>query len=161
MNLKAKPLKAADFAPYGSVIDTTGEPSFLINAGRCGRYHDLAQPTVSGEGGRVAISTGRSEGVSLPLEVPMLERHPLGSQAFVPTKSAEMVIVVAEDNNGTPINPVAFITAPGQGLQFNANTWHGVLAPLQDDAEFVIVDRVGPGNNLEEYFFETPYLVTD
>ncbi len=159
MQIKAVPLSATEFVPYGSVIDTKGEPSFLINGGRCGRFHDIAQPRVIDPDGRIAISSGLSQAVSLPMQVPMLERHPLGSQAFVPTQGAQMVIVVAEDKDGIPHAPRAFVSDHGQGVQYNANIWHGVLAPLQGPADFLIVDRVGPGNNLEEHFFDQAFEV--
>ncbi len=147
----AQPLTAAAFAPFGQVIEAAGEPSFFINAGRCGRYHDLARPEVLGPDGAVAISVGRSDAAPMPLAVNLLERHPLGSQAFVPMNGAQMLVVVAPDESGRPGKPLAFLSGPGQGVQYKTNTWHGVLAPLTGPADFLIVDRAGEGANLEEY----------
>ena len=100
--VKVQPLTAEAFAPYGQVIEATGEPSFFINNGRCGRYHDLARPDMLGEGAEVALSVGRSDSVSLPYTIDLLERHPLGSQAFVPMAATPMLVMVAPDVGGKP-----------------------------------------------------------
>jgi ureidoglycolate lyase len=151
VRIQAEPLTSEAFAPFGEVIEISGEPSFFINAGRCGRYHDLARPEVRDGEGAVAISMGRSDAVAVPLEIGLLERHPFGSQAFIPLGNARMLVVVAPDFGGVPGPAQAFLARPGQGVQYHVNVWHGVLAPLEGPAEFLIVDRVGPGDNLEEY----------
>lgn len=155
----AKPLTAAAFSPFGTVIEAAGEPSFFINAGRCGRYHDLARPDVRGGDGAVAISIGRSDAAPMPLALDLLERHPLGSQAFVPMAATQMLVVVAPDEGGKPGEPVAFLSGPGQGVQYHAGTWHGVLAPLEGPSDFLIVDRVGTADNLEEVRLAEPWTV--
>lgn len=159
--IKAQPLTAAAFAPFGQVIEAAGEPSFFINNGRCGRYHDLARPEILGEGAEVALSVGRSDSVSLPYTLDLLERHPLGSQAFVPMAATPMLIMVAPDMGGKPGEPVAFLSQAGQGVQYHAGTWHGVLAPLNGPANFLIVDRIGSGNNLEEVALVEPFLIVE
>ena len=40
------------------------------------------------------------------------------------------------------------------------NTWHGVLTVLDKEADFIVVDRGGDGNNLEEFPLDPPFLVT-
>jgi ureidoglycolate lyase len=77
----------------------------------------------------------------------------------VPMAATPMLVMVAPDTDGQPGEPVAFVSQPGQGVQYSAGTWHGVLAPLQGPAEFLIVDRVGPGDNLEEVPLTRPYLI--
>ncbi|MCA8928835.1 MAG: ureidoglycolate lyase [Alphaproteobacteria bacterium] len=156
-----RPLTAAAFAPFGRVIEAAGDPSFFINNGRCGRYHDLAAPQVLGEGGRIALSVGRSAPVTLPYTLDLLERHPLGSQAFVPMAATPMLVMVAPDDDGRPGTPLAFVGTGGQGVQYHAGTWHGVLAPLVGPADFLIVDRVGPGHNLEEYPLPEPWRIVE
>lgn len=156
----ATPLTAAAFAPFGTVIEAADEPSFFINEGRCGRYHDLARPIVLDAAGHVAISIGRSDAAPMPLVPDLLERHPLGSQAFIPLDGARMLVVVAPDREGVPGEPVAFLSGPGQGVQYHPNTWHGVLAPLAGPAAFLIVDPVGAGDNLEEYRLREGYSVS-
>jgi ureidoglycolate lyase len=157
--LTAAPLTQAAFGPFGTVIEATGEPSFFINAGRCGRYHDLARPSVLGADGAAAISIGRSEAAPVPLLLDLLERHPLGTQAFIPLSGARMLVVVAPDEGGRPGAPLAFLSGPGQGVQYHAGTWHGVLAPLEGPSDFLIVDRAGTADNLEEVRLEEPWRV--
>jgi len=160
--LKAQPLTAAAFAPFGQVIAAAGPPSFFINNGRCGRYHDLARPDIRGDGGAVALSVGRSDPVSLPYRLTLLERHPLGSQAFVPMAATRMLVIVAPDAGGRPGEPLAFVSTAGEGVQYHAGTWHGVLAPLAAGAaDFLIVDRIGPGANLEEHTLAQPYCIAE
>lgn len=154
-----EPLDAAAFAPFGDVIDAAGAPSFQFNGGMADRFHDLARTEVAGEGGRVGISIGRARHYDLPLTLGLVERHPLGSQAFVPLTDDPFLVVVAPDEGGRPGRPRAFLTAPGQGVNYLRGVWHGVLTPLGRPAPFLIVDRIGPGNNLEEHRYDQAWLV--
>ena len=147
------------FAPFGQVIETAGAHHYPINAGNCERYHDLAKVELGGVHARPLISLLRSHGFSLPLVVKMVERHPLGSQAFYPLSQNPFLVVVAPDESGTPGTPRAFLTTPGQGINIAMNTWHGVLTPIGPEADFLCVDRGGDGNNLEEHFFADPWTV--
>ena len=151
-------LTAAAIAPFGDLIEATGEPSFAFNRGMAGRFHDLAR-TETLEGGRIGVSIGRAQPYSLPLKLEMVERHPLGSQAFVPLGPDPFVVIVAPDDDGKPGQPRAFLTEPGQGVNYLRNVWHGVLTPIDRAAEFLIVDRIGTGNNLQEHFFDEPWTV--
>lgn len=83
----------------------------------------------------------------------LMERHPDGSQAFLPMTQNPFLVVVASDEDGVPGRPVAFETQPGQGVNYHRNVWHGVLAPLHEPGLFAVVDRVGAGPNLEEHRF--------
>jgi ureidoglycolate lyase len=121
------------------------------------RFHDRAR--IEAVDGRVAISLGRGRPYALPLDLTLVERHPLGSQAFVPMTEDPFLVVVAPDEGGTPGRPRAFLTAPGQGVNYLRGAWHGVLTPLGRAASFLIVDRIGEGSNLEEYHYEAPWLV--
>ena len=69
------------------------------------------------------------------------------------------LVVVADDHDGKPGEPKAFITRPGQGVNYHTNIWHGALAPLAEPALFAIIDRIGKGENLELHHFEKPYTV--
>lgn len=157
--IRALPLTAQAFAPFGDVIEAKGEPSFQINAGMCDRFHDLARAEVDGEEGEVSISIGHGRPYELPLELTLVERHPLGSQAFIPLQPDPFLVVVAPDDDGTPGRPLAFITAPGQGVNYKKNTWHGVLTPLGRAGDFLIVDRVGPGTNLAEHHYDEAWTI--
>lgn len=153
-----EPLTAEAFAPFGDVLEAAGAPDRIINRGLCGRWHDRARLDFGPEG-RAGISLFRAEPRTLPLSLDMLERHPLGSQAFVPMTADPFLVVVAPDAGGRPGRPRAFRTAPGQAVNYLRGTWHGVLTPLAPPGLFAVIDRIGPGENLEEHWFEQPYLV--
>jgi len=159
--IRAEPLTAEGFAPFGEVIEAEGAPSFRINQGMCDRFHDLARIEVADSEGAPAISIGYGRPYALPLELRMVERHPEGSQAWIPLDGAPFLVVVAPDEAGMPGRPLAFLTGPGQGVNYRKGTWHGVLTPLQRPQRFLIVDRVGPGTNLAEYVFDEPWIITD
>ena len=58
------------------------------------RFHDLAMvETLQQE--RTLISINRAQPAALPIVVTELERHPLGTQAFVPMNGEAFVVVVA------------------------------------------------------------------
>lgn len=151
------PLTREAFAPFGDVLDTEGEPDKIINQGLCGRYHDRA--VMDFAGGRAGISLFNAEPRTLPLTLDMVERHPDGSQAFLPMSRKPFLVVVAPDDGGKPGLPQAFLTQPGQGVNYHRGTWHGVLTPLYGPGLFAVVDRIGEGANLEEYWFDQPYRV--
>lgn len=146
--IAAEPLTAGAFAPFGEVIAPRAEPSWMINAGRCGRHHALAR--VERGGGEAVLSIFCSEGITLPYRCTLLERHPLGSQAFVPLGHEPWLSIVAPDDSGRPGVPRAFLVPAGIGINLRAGTWHGLLTPLGGPADFLVVDREGEGDNLEE-----------
>ena len=154
----AQPLTAEAFAPFGDVLEVSGRPDKIINAGRCGRFHDRARLDFGPEG-RAGISIFDSQPVSWPVEVDLVERHPEGSQAFVSMTGHPFLVVAAPDEGGRPGTPQAFVAAVGQGINFHRGTWHGVLTPLHEPGLFAVIDRIGTTPNLEEYRFETPYRV--
>ena len=152
------PLESEAFAPFGDVLDISGEPDKLINQGLCERYHDRAKLDF-GPGGRAGISLFHAQPRSLPYTLDMVERHPDGSQAFLPMTQHAFLVVVAPDRDGKPGKPLAFVTAPGQGINLHRGIWHGVLAPLHAPGLFAVIDRIGDTQNLEEFWFETAYIV--
>lgn len=156
--IKAVPLTVDAFAPFGDVLEVTGAPTKIINQGLCGRYHDLAKLDFSN--GRAGISLFDAEPRDLPLALDMMERHPEGSQAFLPMTEHPFLVIVAEDAGGRPAEPKAFLALSGQGVNYHRNTWHGVLTPLHAPGRFAVVDRIGEGANLEEFWFDTPYSIT-
>lgn len=153
-----QPITAEAFAPFGDLLRAEGEPDRIINQGLCGRHHDLARIDVSD--GRTGISLFDAVPRSLPYVLDMMERHPLGSQAFLPMSLQPFLVIVAPDAGDRPGAPVAFLTGPGQGVNYHRGTWHGVLTPLHAPGLFAVVDRIGEGSNLEEYWFEEPYEIT-
>jgi ureidoglycolate lyase len=157
--LTLHPLTADAFAPFGDVLEVAGDPDRIINQGLCGRFHDLAMLDFAD--GRAGISIFNAEARTLPMTLEMVERHPLGSQAFIPMTQHPFVVIVAPDAGSRPGRPLAFRTAPGQGVNYHRNTWHGVLTPLHAPGLFAVVDRIGEGANLEEHWFDAAYTVTD
>jgi ureidoglycolate lyase len=154
-----EPLTKAAFAPFGQVIETDGAHHYPINGGRTERFHDLAKVELAGDNPRPLISIFRGQPYALPLTLTLLERHPLGSQAFYPLSQRLFLVIVAPDIGGVPGLPRAFLTGPGQGINIARNTWHGVLTPLEAPSDFLVIDRGGDGLNLEEHHLETPYLL--
>lgn len=158
--VRAVRLTAEAFAPFGEVIEARGAPSFQINQGMCDRFHDLARVEIGDPEGAPGISIGYGRPYDLPLSCRMVECHPMGSQAFVPLGGEPFLVVVAPDEDGRPGRPLAFLTEPGQGVNYHAGTWHGVLTPLVRPQSFLIVDRAGPGTNLAEHFYDEPWTIT-
>lgn len=153
----AKPLTASEFAPFGDVLECAGDPDKIINQGMCGRFHDRAEMDFAD--GRAGISLFHAQPRSFPYVLDMMERHPDGSQAFIPMTEHPFMVLVAEDLDGTPHNPRAFVTKAGQAINYHRNIWHGVLTPLHSPGLFAVVDRIGAGNNLEEHWFDAQYSV--
>ena len=152
-----QPLTPEAFAPFGDVLAAVGDPDKIINQGLCGRYHDRARLDFGT--GRAGISLFKAEPRSLPYRLDLVERHPEGSQAFIPMSLDPFLVIVAPDEGDRPGTPRAFLTAPGQGINFHRGTWHGVLTPLAAPGLFTVIDRIGDGPNLEEHWFDQPPLV--
>jgi ureidoglycolate lyase len=157
--ITAVPLTRENFARFGDVIDSGGDLHYPINAGKTERYHALARPEAVGPDGHVLISIGKATPYAFPLRLAMVERHPLGSQAFVPLSPRPFLVVVCDDGASGPGEPHAFVTQPGQGVNYPRNRWHGVLTPIGEPQDFLIVDRGGEGANLEEHMFPEPYEI--
>lgn len=156
--LKPEPLTSDAFKPYGDVIELGTKQPITINSGNCQRYSDLASLDIDASG-KTGISLFDASAYSNPLTLTYVERHPLGSQAFLPTSSDPYLVVVADDNNDQAQTPKAFITNGFQGVNYHRNTWHGVLTPVIRQSLFVVVDYIGDENNLEEYEFAVPFLI--
>ena len=155
--ITAEPLSDEAFAPYGEVLEAAGEPDKLINEGKCGRFHDRARMDFGG--GAAGISVFQAQLRETPHRLDMLERHPLGSQAFIPMSQSRFLVVVADDADGRPANIRAFIARAGQGVNLHRNVWHGVLCPLDGSGIYGVIDRIGPENNLEEHWLSEPITV--
>ncbi|MCX7560240.1 ureidoglycolate lyase [Sulfitobacter sp. F26204] len=156
-HIKTEPLTAGGFAPYGDVLEAAGAADKLINQGKCGRFHDRAQLDFSD--GAAGISIFQSETVTLPLKLELVERHPEGSQAFVPMSADPFLVVVAADADGIPVDLRAFVTTGGQAINYHRGTWHGVLTPLAGPGLFAVVDRIGAGANLQEHWLEQSCII--
>ena len=146
----ARPLTVENFAAFGELLEIGGD-SISINDGSAVRYNALGNIDVEEEQGRAIISMFRGQSFAMPFCVKTFERHPLGSQAFFPISNRPYLVVVADsDDSGGPINPFVFLAQPGQGINLLKGTWHHPLIALEATSDFLIVDRLGNGVNLEE-----------
>lgn len=152
--LRPLPLTPEAFAPFGDVLDATGDFR-LINDGMCQRHHDRASLDFGPEG-RAGISVFQARPRALPYAFDLIERHPDGSQAFLPMTGHPFLVIVAADPQSTPLT---FLTNGAQGINLHRGTWHGVLAPLAAPGLFAVIDRIGATPNLEEYRYATPWTV--
>lgn len=158
--ITAQPLTRKTFAPFGQVLDPDEwDNHYPINAGKCERYHDMATAEAAGTDARVILSIFRGTPYPFPLQLTMMERHPYGSQAFMPLSPKPFLLVVAADTPDGPGEPQAFVTSGGQGVNYPKNLWHAVLTPIGQPQDFLVVDRAGVEKNLEEHFFAEPYEV--
>ncbi len=156
--LHPKPLTKEHFAGFGDVIELADANPIEINDGNCLRYSDLAAINID-DTGKTGISLFDAKAYISPLLLTYVERHPLGSQAFLPTNNDPYLVIVAADNNGEAQAPEVFVTSGYQGVNYYRNTWHGVLTPIESRSLFVVVDYIGKGSNLQEFEYATPYLI--
>ncbi|OWV93146.1 ureidoglycolate hydrolase [Rhizobium sp. R72] len=155
------PLTKSAFAPFGDVIEADPATMRYINNGTTERFHALAVAEAVGEGARVIINLFRGQPRVFPYEIGLMERHPFGSQSFSPISGCPYLVVAAEDEDGRPGRPLVFLARGNQGVNYRRNVWHHPLMSLNAVSDFLVVDREGPGDNLEEYFFETPYIISE
>lgn len=164
IRLQLEPLTRDAFAPFGDVIEIEGARHFPINGGTIERYHDLANIDIDSEaGGRPIISIMRcNETASLPYRVRVIERHPRGSQAFVPMSPIRMIVVVTSPGDDPdPSSLRAFMSDGTQGVNYRAGVWHMPLISERQDHCYLIVDRAGPGDNCDEYALDAHDIVVD
>ncbi|HLA01412.1 MAG TPA: ureidoglycolate lyase [Aestuariivirga sp.] len=145
ITLKPEPLTKASFAPFGDVIEIEGAQHFPINQGFAERFNDLARVDV----GEVNISIVTAKVRPKPIGLKLMERHPLGSQIFYPLQDRPWLVVVCVEPQDSKSFRV-FRATGRQGINYARNTWHFPLLVLEDGSRFLVVDRKGPGNNLQE-----------
>lgn len=148
--LQVQPLTAQAFADFGEVIDSAGHVPVPINNGMTERYHALARVDTGGADGHALINLFHALPYELPLLLKEMERHPLGSQAFVPLQPQPFIVVVAPVGECVQMGELrAFITDGRQGVNYRRGVWHHSLIALQAPTRFLVVDRGGPGNNCD------------
>ena len=154
IELRPEPLTGERFAAYGDVIEASAASHQPMNEARFERFDDLCAVDVAAPG-RVAISIARCRTpTALPLRVDVVERHPLGSQAFVPLTPCRMVVVVAAPGESVEAEALrAFVSNGRQGVNYHRGTWHMPLIALDAGQEFLVVDRGGSQDNCEQHEF--------
>ena len=163
ITLKVEPLTREIFAPYGEVIETLRDGAQTMNSARFERFDDLCNVDMA-DNGRVSVSIARCRTpTSLPLRLDVLERHPLGSQAFIPLSPCKMIIVVAPPGESVDVSELrAFVTNGRQGFNYKRGAWHMPLISFQAGQEYLVIDRGGTEANCEERTLdEVIYLEAD
>jgi ureidoglycolate lyase len=151
--MKIEPLTQASFAPFGDVIEIEGAQHYPINQGFAERFNDLARVDVGPADGSVNVSIVTAKVRPKPIALKLMERHPLGSQIFYPLQDRPwLVVVCVEPQDARSFR--AFRATGRQGINYARNTWHFPLLVLEDENRFLVVDRKGPGTNLEELWID-------
>ncbi len=161
--LTIEPLSRAAFAPFGEVLMLDGARHYPINAGTTERFHALAGVDAYEQHGQPAISLFRGQPRPLPLPITLMERHPLGSQAFIPvTQSAddEYLVVVAPPGDFDASRMKAFLARGFEGVSYARGVWHHPLIALHRVSDFIVVDRVGEGANCDEIPLPGDFVLT-
>lgn len=160
IEIKTAPLQASTFKRFGDVIEVGEHTPTYINNGTTKRYHDLSKLDLLENAGRPLLNIFRSLPYEFPVQIKMLERHPLSSQAFVPMSVSPFLVVVAEtSDNLMPGRLHAFLTNGHQGVNYHRRTWHHPLLALHAECDFMVIDRAGNEENCEVFSFENFYLI--
>lgn len=149
--LPVEVLSRAAFAPFGELIEADAAAQrFMINGGNTERFHDLAR-IETGPQGRAIVSIFRGQPRQLPFRVGLMERHPLGSQAFIPLSGRPYLVVVAPAGAAPTLSELRVFLAQGhQGVNYAPAVWHHPLLALDEVSDFLVIDRSGPGANCDE-----------
>ena len=151
MNLQARPLTAELFESYGQVIELDKARQLSINDGLTTRFHDLLTIDADSENGHPIVNIFRTSPLPLPHQVKIMERHPLGSQAFIPMENTPFLVLVAGASTNPEVDDLELFVSNGtQGINLFKNTWHHFQIVLDHTQDFLVIDRGGAGNNLEE-----------
>ena len=146
--IKPIPITKENFSKYGDVISTKDIKPLEINNGYAKRYDGIANLNTSNDNGETTISIFSALKRNFPMKIDMMEKHPLGSQAFIPMKETTFLVFVAPKEERLDLNKIeAFIIPPGIGVNYKPGTWHFPLISTED-MNFLVVDRKGSGDNL-------------
>lgn len=145
-----KRLTKQGFLAFGDVIEAnTDVKNFVINDGFTQRYHDLAKVDVNDNNGHPLINIFRSTPLTQPIAIKMMERHPKGSQAFIPMGTNNYLVVVAPAGEFNVENIEVFIANANQGVNYHKGTWHHFCLALGSESDFLVIDRGGEGDNCD------------
>ena len=156
-----KPIKInrLNFATYGDLISAEDIKPIDINAGYAKRFDNLADLNTLKDGGKAIVSIFSALKRTFPMKIDMMEKHPLGSQAFIPMKETTFLVFVAPTGNKPIINKIeSFIILPGMGINYNPGIWHFPLISTEN-MNFLVVDRSGEGNNLVIHKFDKEKII--
>ena len=146
--VKPKPITKENFSKFGDMITTNNIKPIEINNGYAKRFDGIANLNTSKDGGETTISIFSALKRSFPMKIDMMEKHPLGSQAFIPMQDTTFLVFVAPHGNKLDLNKIeSLIVPPGIGVNYNPGTWHFPLISTEN-MNFLVVDRKGAGDNL-------------
>ena len=146
--IKPMPINKSNFAQYGDLISTSDVKPIDINAGYAKRFDNLANLNTSKDEGKAIVSIFSALKRTFPMTVDMMEKHPLGSQAFIPMKETTFLCFVAPTGETPDINKIqSFIIPPKNGINYKPGIWHFPLISTED-TNFLVIDRKGSGENL-------------
>jgi len=146
--INPKPITKENFSKFGDMITTANIKPIEINEGYAKRFDGIANLNTSKDNGETTICIFSALKRSFPMKIDMMEKHPLGSQAFIPMKQTTFLVLVAPGGNTPDISKIeAFIVPPEIGVNYNPGTWHFPLIATED-MNFLVVDRKGSGENL-------------
>jgi len=161
INVVPQQLTAENFALYGDVISVSESAEhFAINDGHTMRYHDLAEVDVAEQQGKTLLNIFRSTPLVFPLPIGMMERHPLGSQAFIPMSNQPYVVVVAPSGELDTSKIEVFLASSKQGVNYHKGTWHHFCLALNEVSDFLVVDRGGKGDNCDVEKLDGSLVIT-
>ena len=146
--IEPKPMTKENFSDFGDMISTENIKPLEINNGYAKRFDDIANIDTSNNNGETTISIFSALKRSFPMKIDMMEKHPLGSQAFIPMKETTFLTLVAPKGEKFEINKIeSFVVPKGKGVNYNAGVWHFPLIATEN-MDFLVVDRKGSGDNL-------------
>ena len=146
--VEPKPITKENFSKFGDMITTENIKPLEINNGYAKRFDDIAKIDTSSENGETTISIFSALKRSFPMKIDMMEKHPLGSQAFIPMKETTFLTLVAPEGEKPDLEKIeSFIVPKGIGVNYKTGIWHFPLISTED-MDFLVVDRKGLGDNL-------------
>ena len=153
-NIKPIIVNRSNFAEFGDLISTNNINPIDINAGYAKRFDNLANLNTLKNGGKTIVSIFSALKRIFPMKIDMMEKHPLGSQAFIPMKETTFIAFVAPAGNFPDINKIqSFIIPPKTGINYKPGIWHFPLISTED-TNFLVIDRKGSGENLIIHKFD-------
>ena len=160
-NITPIEINKENFLKFGDLISTNGLKPININNGYAKRYDNIANLDTKNDNGETTISIFSAIKRTFPMKIDMMEKHPLGSQAFIPMKETTFLAFVAPEGDKPDLNKIeSFIIPRGVGVNYNPGIWHFPLISTED-MNFLVVDRLGDGNNLVLYDLNKENIVLE
>ena len=159
ISITPRPINKENFSKFGDIITTKDIKPIDINNGYAKRYDGIANLNTSNENGETTISIFSALKRKFPMKIDMMEKHPLGSQAFIPMKETTFLCFVAPEGQKPDLKKIeSFIITPGIGINYKPGIWHFPLISTEN-INFLVIDRKGSGDNLIIHKFEKEKII--